>query len=85
MGSLLGSIVLGLVSDKLFSKRSPVAFGACVLAAGSSYAMTYTNYGLRNSIGLLSCAIFLYAFFIGGLNNMVSSSCSADLAKQSSI
>lgn len=41
IGSLLGSIVLGLLSDKLFSKRSPVAFLACIIAAISTWGVCF--------------------------------------------
>lgn len=37
------------------------------------------------SIGSLIGTLFIYGFFLGGLSNLVSSACSADLAKSADI
>jgi sugar phosphate permease len=87
IGGLLGSIFLGLISDKFFSKRSPVAFLACVISVVISFIITFTylHYNTPKLLPVLVIVMLVFAFFIAGLNNMVSSSCSADLAKASAM
>lgn len=85
IGTLIGSIALGILSDRFFSKRSPVAFIACLISAALSYVVAFSNYAIREYLVWLCFEFFIFAFFIGGLSNLVSQSCSADLAKASEL
>lgn len=79
LGAMLGSIVLGKVSDLLYGKRSPVALFALVFSAAISFVVTYEVYNM--SSGLFAALMFFMGFFISGLNNMIQTACSADLGK----
>mgnify|MGYP001806956729 CR=1 FL=1 len=53
------------------------------MAAVSTWAITYGLNLLSGKLVVVMISMLAYSFFIGGLNNLVSSSCSADLAKAS--
>jgi len=40
-GGIMGSFILGFLSDKLYSKRSPISFLAVCVASGLGFALTY--------------------------------------------
>ena len=69
VGALLGSMALGYLSDKLWAKRSPVAFGAILVSIALSYIITFEN--MNMSKGTFMFMMFLFGFFISGLNNLV--------------
>lgn len=80
VGAILGSIVLGFVSDRMYGKRSPVA----LVAVASSMVIMY--YLAANESTVTQASFFIMMFFIGfftsGLANMIGSACAADLGKQ---
>ena len=43
VGAILGSIVLGYLSDKIFTKRSPVAFFSTILSVIIVFVLTFKN------------------------------------------
>ena len=78
LGAMFGSMALGYISDLMYGKRSPVALGAVIISISISFVITY-NIGMPT--GLFFVLMFFLGFFISGLNNMISSACSADLGK----
>ena len=72
-------MTLGFLSDKLSSKRSPVAYGAIIMAIIVSYILTFTNEHMSKIVFTLSLGVF--GFFMSGLNNLVQASCAADIGK----
>ena len=72
-------MALGALSDRLFNKRSPVAFTGTLIAAGVVFTITFLNETMAKIWFYFSMLIF--GFFIYGLNNLVSASCAADLGK----
>lgn len=80
---MLGSIALGLLSDRMYGKRSPVALMAVIISMVVSYVLASQVFNM--SSGLLYFMFFLLGFFISGLNNMISAACSADLGKQEAL
>lgn len=83
VGAILGSMALGLLSDLMYGKRSPVAMIAVVSATAISYVIVFEVYNM-SSAGLF-ILMFLLGFFISGLNNMISAACAADLGKQNAL
>lgn len=83
VGAMLGSMALGYCSDLLHGKRSPVALCAVIFSMILTYTLTFTVYDLPKP--LLFIMMFFIGFFISGLNNMISASCSADLGKQEAL
>eukprot|EP00347_Sterkiella_histriomuscorum_P010034 403338943 len=82
-GAILGSFSLGYLSDKLYSKRSPIAFMAII---GASIIGFTINSNLQTiSIPYFSVLMFFFGFIVSGLNNIISASCAADIGKQSSL
>ena len=47
LGAMLGSIALGLISDLMHGKRSPVALVAVIFASAFSFTLTYTVYPMN--------------------------------------
>ena len=83
IGAMLGSMCLGLISDLMHGKRSPVALVAVLTSIAVSYTVTYEVFNMSQAIFFIM--MFLLGFFISGLNNMISSACSADLGKQEAL
>lgn len=82
VGAIVGSMFLGLASDKLFVKRSPVAFTAALIATVLAYILTFYQ---DMPHGLFFFMMFLFGGFISGLNNLVSASCAADIGKSQAL
>jgi sugar phosphate permease len=40
-GGIMGSFILGFLSDKLYSKRSPISFLAVCVASAIGFTLTY--------------------------------------------
>jgi MFS transporter, OPA family, solute carrier family 37 (glycerol-3-phosphate transporter), member 3 len=83
LGAMFGSMALGYLSDLMYGKRSPVALGAVLFSIVISYVVTFNVYDMPSP--LFFVLMFLLGFFISGLNNMISSACSADLGKQEAL
>jgi MFS transporter, OPA family, solute carrier family 37 (glycerol-3-phosphate transporter), member 3 len=79
-GGILGSFLMGYLSDKLYSKRSPISFLAVIVASIIGFTLTY-HLQFMNQI-TLSAMLFLFGFIVSGLNNIISASCAADIGKQ---
>jgi sugar phosphate permease len=79
LGAMLGSMSLGLISDLMYGKRSPVALVAVVFSIILTFVFNYEVYDMPAWV--ISVMMFFIGFFISGLNNMISASCSADLGK----
>jgi MFS transporter, OPA family, solute carrier family 37 (glycerol-3-phosphate transporter), member 3 len=80
---MFGSMTLGYISDLMHGKRSPVALGAVLISIVVSYTITFTVRDI--STGVFFFLMFILGFCISGLNNMISSACSADLGKQDAL
>jgi OPA family glycerol-3-phosphate transporter-like MFS transporter 3 len=80
VGAILGSIALGYISDKMYGKRSPVAFVAVTISMSVMYYLA-AHEDQAEGAGLL-VMMFIIGFFISGLANMIGSACAADLGKQ---
>ena len=85
-GALIGSVVIGASSDLTHGRRSPSACVAVILAmiVTFSFVIVGPDYG-NMPIGLLLVMMFMLGFCINGLNNVISSACSADLGKQEAL
>jgi len=79
-GGLVGSLVLGYLSDKLYSKRSPISFLAVIVASALGFTL-HTHLASLTQISL-SLLLFCFGFIVSGLNNIISASCAADVGKQ---
>jgi OPA family glycerol-3-phosphate transporter-like MFS transporter 3 len=83
LGAMFGSLALGHISDLMHGKRSPVSMGAVIISIVISFVLTYYVQIMKPA--LFSTLMFSLGFFISGLNNMISSACSADLGKQEAL
>ena len=81
---MIGSMTLGYLSDLMYGKRSPVALFAVLMSMTISYTMTFIDLVSLNK-AIFFIMMFFLGFFISGLNNMISASCSADLGKQEAL
>lgn len=78
---MVGSIILGYLSDKIYRTRSPVAMMAISISITLAYILAFKNPTM--SYGLFMFVMFLFGFFVSGLNNILQGSCAADLGKLS--
>ena len=70
---------MGAMSDRIFTRRSPVAFIGTVIAALIGFTITFLNADM--AIGVFYFSMLVFGFFVYGLNNLISASCAADLGK----
>ena len=75
----MGSFIMGYISDKLYSKRSPVSFVAVLIASALGFTLTYRMHEISQLT--LSILMFFFGFIVSGLNNIISASCAADIGK----
>jgi len=82
IGALVGSAVIGGSSDLTYGKRSPVACVTVIIAIMATVTLVILgpDYSSLNTSTILALMFFL-GFCINGLNNVISSACSADLGK----
>jgi len=80
---MLGSMALGFLSDRIHGKRSPVALGAVIMSIILTYTLAFTVKEMKTAVFFI--VMFFIGFFISGLNNMISSACSADLGRQEAL
>lgn len=69
VGAVIGSTLMGFISDKINGKRAPVAFVAIILSNVIIYILTFLNTVMSVSVFFIS--MFFFGFFISGLNNLV--------------
>ena len=79
IGGLIGSLLIGYVSDLTYQKRSPstifAAFGACIIF----FIMTFRYNSL--TYATLMVSFLFYGFFMQGVTNTIAATCSADIGK----
>ncbi|TNV82607.1 hypothetical protein FGO68_gene9487 [Halteria grandinella] len=86
IGALVGSAVIGGSSDLTHGKRSPSACVTVVIASivTATFVILGPDYSSLPTSTIL-ILMFLLGFCINGLNNVISSACSADLGKQEAL
>ena len=79
VGGLIGSSLIGFLSDWTYGKRSPVTFVALMGACSIFYILT----GIYVSIvyQTLMFSFFFQGMFTQGVSNTIASTCSADIGK----
>jgi len=83
IGAIFGSMALGYLSDMLYGKRSPVALGAVIFASMISFSLFIWVINMPTAVFFI--CMFMFGFFISGLNNLISSACATDLGKQEAL
>jgi len=78
VGTMLGSILLGLLTDYTYKKRSPVAFFGLVIGSGLFFMVVFLT---DESKYIIFALIFCIGFVVGGIFNIVAATAAADLAK----
>lgn len=79
IGTIVGSILLGLLSDYFYGRRAPVCLGGLLVATVGHVGFILINDDERSFLMLL---VFFLGFFVGGIANIVSGVAAADLGKQ---
>jgi MFS transporter, OPA family, solute carrier family 37 (glycerol-3-phosphate transporter), member 3 len=78
VGTIIGSISLGLLTDFTYKKRSPVAFIGLLIGTLLFLMVVFFS---DSSKPVILVIIFLIGFFVGGIFNIVAATAAADLAK----
>ena len=82
-GTIIGTVVLGLLSDKNEgARRSPTAITAIFVALliSISFVLFYNSY--PETLWLIS--MFFYGFFLGSIHHMICVTITADLGRSHS-
>ncbi len=82
VGTITGSLLLGLLSDLLWGKRIIVCFFGLVLAAGGHVFLIFLD---ENNPSALLTLIFFLGFLVGGISNIICAAVCADIAKQADL
>ena len=80
IGTVIGAIVLGFISDKFYSRRSPIGVLSILVSIFISFYVTF-NYA-KLSFGWLASLMFCLGFFIGSLHHLICMTATADLGRQ---
>ncbi|CDW86014.1 glycerol-3-phosphate transporter 5-like [Stylonychia lemnae] len=81
-GAIFGNIILGYLTDKLYSKRSPATFIGLACASTLSFSITFHYKDLGDG---LYAIVFFLGFFLSAICNIISASVAADLGKQKAL
>ena len=79
VGGLLGSFVIGFISDLTYGKRSPATFTSLLLSCGVWYALVVWYNSL--TYASLMVVFFFYGLFMQGVTNTIAATCSIDIGK----
>jgi MFS transporter, OPA family, solute carrier family 37 (glycerol-3-phosphate transporter), member 3 len=80
VGAIVGSLVLGLLSDLMRGRRSIAGLSA--ICAGSTIAFCIYKYVTEMPVALYYVLMFFLGFCISGLYNLIAAVCAADLGRQ---
>ena len=80
IGTVTGAIILGFLSDKFYSRRSPIGILSVIVSTFIGYTVTF-NYHTMKSSAFATCMFFL-GFFIGSLHHLICMTAAADLGRQ---
>lgn len=80
IATLVGTCILGPLTDLTYGKRSPIAMLAIALASFSAFYLTFMCEDLsRTGIAVVMCSL---GFFLGSIYHIVNVTCCADLGKE---
>ena len=79
IGGLMGSFVIGYVSDLTYGKRSPSTFLSLLLSCIVWYTLVIQYNSL--TYASLMVSFFFYGLFMQGVTNTIAATCSIDIGK----
>ncbi|CAI2366263.1 unnamed protein product [Moneuplotes crassus] len=82
VGTIIGSVSLGLLSDMMYGKRVPVCFVGLLIATCFHSTLIFLG---NNEKVIIFIVIFILGFFIGSIANIISGTACADIGKHDSI
>lgn len=80
IGVVFGVIILGILSDCLNSRRSPIIMLFIISASSICFCLTFRYNEMSNLA--LSIALFFFGFTLGSVQHMINTTCTADLGRQ---
>ena len=78
VGTIIGSVLLGIISDLSYGRRTPTVVVAIVCAAFFHLGFVFVD---SEDKVILNTIIFFIGFLVGGVASILSSICVADLGK----
>ena len=81
IGAIIGSFLIGWVSDRTWGKRSPSAIFAILMSAVIFYSLTFAYDTV--SFAEMMVAFFFFGMFLQAVNNTIAATCSADIGRGS--
>ena len=80
VGVVIGAILLGGISDLLYSRRSPIGVVSILISSAILFKIAFGYKSL--SEGAFTTLLFFLGFFVGSLHHLIVISASADLGRQ---
>lgn len=77
IGTFIGGILLGFLSDLMYAKRSPIGVIAIIISSILAFCFTFCYKSMGTTT--LSIIFFTLGLLLGGLMHVISVTCSADL------
>ena len=78
IGTIIRSVILGLITDLTYKKRSPVAFWGLLIGSGLFIMVVLF---CDSNKWIVYTIIFFIGFMVGGIFNIVAATATADLSK----
>ena len=80
IGTMVGGISLGFISDRFYQKRAPVGFVAILISFSICMTLTF-NYA-KISYNIFATFLAVLGFLLGGMHHIIVVTCSADIGTQ---
>lgn len=80
VGVVLGAIVLGLISDICYSRRSPIGVVSVIFSSFVAFKIAFDYETLSQEH--LTQLMFVLGFFVGSMHHLIVVTASADLGRQ---
>ena len=80
VGVVIGAIILGGISDKCYSRRSPIGMVSILLSSSICFYIAFNYKDLSETA--FTILLFWLGFFCGSLHHLICVSATADLGRE---
>jgi len=80
VGVVFGAVILGLISDYFYSRRSPICMMAIFFSSILCFVIAFRYKDLSHTV--FSMAMFCFGFFLGSTQHLINISAAADIGRQ---
>ena len=83
IGTMFGGIFLGFISDRCYSKRSPIGCVAIIISFLICFTLTFNYKTIQSE--QLAVSLFFLGLLLGGMHHILCVTCAADLGQKQAL